>query len=195
MADANPFRIEGYQPPPVAAGEASLLSNVDLSSEFYTDAVPGGASSSSSAGAMSTGALSAPHASSFSGAAPLQPPAASGAAADSRTARLCAFLSVEYYRPYFDVDTGTVLQRLKSAVTPWNQDLFASTPESGPDMYGPFWVAVSLVFFIAGESNLNAYLAQQTGKWERDFTLLSLAATMVLVYAFVVPAVWWGVAR
>ena len=178
-----------------SSSSPSQLSNVDLSSEFFTDAdsdpsasllhssagalqPAGGTLSSATGAATSAGAL---------GPAPGQD--------ESRTARLCAFLSVDYYRPYFDVDTATVVGRIKSAATPGNQDVFASTQEAGPDLYGPFWVASALIFFIAGESNFNAYLAHSSGKWERDFTLLSLAATMIYVYVFVIPICIWVFAR
>jgi hypothetical protein len=167
------------------------LTNVDLSSEFYTDDEANNPSGSLLGGGGSASSLppqAAPQIT--SGGAML-----SDAEQPSRTARLCGFLSVEYYRPMFDVDTSTVTSRIKSSMTPWNTDVFASTPESPPDMYGPFWVATSLVFFIAGESNLNAYLAQASGKFERDFTLLSLAASMIYVYTFLVSTGMWAAAK
>ena len=174
-----------------SASAPSLLSNVDLSSEFYTDAdTPSSSLLHATSGPLqpTAGGASAPTAASST--------APAAGEETSRTSRLCAFLSIEYYRPYFDVDTAIVLGRIKAGASPWkSEDLFASTQDAQPDLYGPFWIATTLIFFIAGESNLNAYLASASGKWEPNFTLLSLAATVVYVYVFLVPAAVWAAAK
>jgi hypothetical protein len=108
--------------------------------------------------------------------------------------RLCGWFSVEYYQPYFDVSSATVLDRIKHALMPHKSDLFASTSESPPDLWGAVWISLTLIFLIGATSNLNAFLAHSSSKepWERDFRILSFASTMVFIYTFAVPLVMWG---
>lgn len=51
-----------------------------------------------------------------------------------------------YYQTYFNIDTTTVLQRMKRALLPLNVDSFFG--EETPDLYTPFWIATSLVFLL-----------------------------------------------
>ncbi|KAH9253889.1 hypothetical protein BASA81_008013 [Batrachochytrium salamandrivorans] len=110
-----------------------------------------------------------------------------GAAKSGLTAML-SFLSVDYYRPYFDVSTRAVGQRIKNALDPRSTDVFAlpvyepvaapppteggdaesQTPSAMPpsivpvaefDLFGSVWISLTLVFLIGATSNLNAYLA------------------------------------
>ncbi|KAI6126793.1 hypothetical protein F5141DRAFT_357013 [Pisolithus sp. B1] len=46
------------------------------------------------------------------------------------------FWSVEFYQPYFDVDTITVLQRCYAALLPWPSSCLSTS--SGMDLYGTF---------------------------------------------------------
>jgi len=109
-------------------------------------------------------------------------------------ARLCTWFSVEYYQPYFDVSTTVVMERIKLAASPHKNDLFGSTDSSPPDLYGAVWVPLTLVFLIGAASNLNSFLVHnsETEPWERDFRLLTFAATMTFAYAIVVPVLVWA---
>jgi hypothetical protein len=125
-----------------------------------------------------------------------------GTGATSFGSRLCGFLSIEYYRPYFDVSSQTVLNRIKGGMSPHKSDLFAVgiSPEevaSPPpaDLYGAVWIAFTLIFLIGATSNLNSYFAydsKATEPWHQDYRLLSMATTMVLIYTFVIPLIFWG---
>ncbi|CAI5971914.1 unnamed protein product, partial [Closterium sp. NIES-64] len=69
--------------------------------------------------------------------------------------------SVAFYRPFFDVDTADVAERVRDALMPFPRSSFlektALNPdiraceESGvnPDIYGPFWICTTLVFLLA----------------------------------------------
>ena len=104
---------------------------------------------------------------------------------------ICGFLSVEYYRPYFDVSTALVFERMKNGMMPNKADIFGE--ESQPDLYGVVWISLTLIFLIGATSNLNSYLAHSTSEpWERDYQLLSFAASVIFTYAFIIPIVLWG---
>jgi hypothetical protein len=79
-------------------------------------------------------------------------------------------LRLESYTQYFDVDTADVSARIKAAMTTfWKPDQFrtailgeAGTDDyKGPDLYGPLWVCMTLIFIIAVTSNLSAYMHHQ----------------------------------
>ena len=63
-----------------------------------------------------------------------------------------------------------------------------------PDLYGPFWICVTLVFSIAVSGNMANYLqAANSGKfhWRYDFHLVSYAATCIFLYAWLLPLLLW----
>ncbi|KAI6126790.1 Yip1-domain-containing protein [Pisolithus sp. B1] len=101
------------------------------------------------------------------------------------------FWSVEFYQPYFDVDTITVLQRCYTTLLPWSSS-YLSTFSGGVDLYGTFWVPTTLIlalFIIA------SYLSAPGSEYDYDFALLGLATTIVYAYAFGLPIALWLVLR
>jgi hypothetical protein len=77
----------------------------------------------------------------------LPPPAtapSSSAAGGASGARLIWTLS--FYAQFFDVDTSTVLARCWAALYP--RANFLDVLEGNPDLYGPFWIATTVVFFL-----------------------------------------------
>ena len=70
---------------------------------------------------------------------------------DTRQMPFCGCISVQYYQPYFDLDTQDVINRI------WNslffcrrQETFLDSIIQKPDAYGPFWVLIiSLLFFYS----------------------------------------------
>lgn len=69
------------------------------------------------------------------------------------------FWSPRRYRPYFDVDTSQVLDRVAhSFLGPFRPSFMAATADS-PDLYGPFWVATTLVLVTAVAGNYADYLS------------------------------------
>lgn len=79
---------------------------------------------------------------------------------------------MSFYAQFFDVDTSSVLQRCWTALYP--RANFLDVLEGNPDLYGPFWIATTVVFilFIAGTiSQWNAMAGN--GPFLYDFRLLS----------------------
>lgn len=73
-------------------------------------------------------------------------------------------------------------------------DYAADTLQNQPDLYGPFWIATSVVFsvFVCSSlaGSLAAYIAGKPHVY--DFTLLSFAVVVVYMYAFLCPALVWA---
>eukprot|EP01135_Chromosphaera_perkinsii_P004200 Nk52_evm19s271 gene=Nk52_evmTU19s271 len=167
-----------------------------------------------------------------------------------------AFLTIDYYKGYFDIDTAEVFYRLQMSFSPVDVPLLKSSPmfsavaggdfgvvsaaddeeddeggEGGEsteedaaaarinkyggnekelfitrldrhvDLYGPFWVATTLVFVLGFLGNISHYLnfdgtskAGEKGavSWEYDFALISFAASAVYVYVILTPALVWA---
>ncbi|GBF89718.1 hypothetical protein Rsub_02888 [Raphidocelis subcapitata] len=73
-----------------------------------------------------------------------------------------ALWNVRRYRAFFDVDTKDVVWRVGSSfLGPFKPDFMEVTMTS-PDLYGPFWVATTLIFVTAVAGNYAEFIA-----WER----------------------------
>ena len=85
-----------------------------------------------------------------------------------------AFWTIAYYQPLFDVDTVQVLNRVKGSLLPRPRGAFFELIAANPDLYGPFWVATTLIFAMAITGNLASYLAfvvtDAKPRWQYDFT-------------------------
>eukprot|EP00301_Raphidiophrys_heterophryoidea_P027817 c9837_g1_i1.p1 GENE.c9837_g1_i1~~c9837_g1_i1.p1 ORF type:complete len:311 (-),score=55.02 c9837_g1_i1:999-1898(-) len=101
--------------------------------------------------------------------------------------------SLLYYRPYFDVNTSQVIERLIAPLKVRNK--WSDAVGEKPDLYGPLWVATTLVFCMGVAGNVAsalAFVASTTRtEWTYDFTRVTLAATLVYGYVFVVPLMLW----
>lgn len=77
-------------------------------------------------------------------------------------------------------------------------------PGKGPDLYGPLWISMTLIFILGMTSNLSAYFHHQ--RYERsaddsevvedfdyDITHLFRAGSIVMIFCFVVPTGFWFV--
>jgi hypothetical protein len=111
------------------------------------------------------------------GSSGLPPPATSSGGSSKR------FLwTLSFYAQFFDVDTSSVLSRCWAALFP--RANFLDVLEGNPDLYGPFWIATTVVFILFLGGTISQYWA--TSKEEAfvyDFRLLSgmlfLAARLV----------------
>lgn len=106
--------------------------------------------------------------------------------------------SLGFYAQFFDVDTSTVLYRCRSALLPFlpNSAPFLDTLDGSPDLYGPFWIATTVVVILFLAGTISRKLALE-GKqhFEYDFKLLSGAAGLIYGYTLFVPAGLWGLLR
>lgn len=70
-----------------------------------------------------------------------------------------SFLSFEFYQQYFDVDTEQVQARvLNSAFPKIGSNFIRDHVQPMPDLYGPFWVVVTLVFCASICANFARYI-------------------------------------
>lgn len=65
--------------------------------------------------------------------------------------------------------------------------------EGNPDLYGPFWIATTVVVILFMTGTISQYLATE-GKqhFAYDFKLLSGAAGLVYGYTLFIPLGLWG---
>ncbi|KAI9824414.1 MAG: hypothetical protein M1832_001949 [Thelocarpon impressellum] len=102
--------------------------------------------------------------------------------------------TLSFYAQFFDVDTSTVLHRCFSAVYPRSN--FLDIMEGNPDLYGPFWIATTVVFILFLTGTISQYLHHKgEGHFEYDFKLLSGAAGLIYGYTGVIPIALWGLLK
>ncbi|CBX99117.1 similar to Yip1 domain family protein [Plenodomus lingam JN3] len=102
--------------------------------------------------------------------------------------------TLSFYAQAFDVDTAEVLRRCTATIFP--RANFLDVLEGNPDLYGPVWIATTVVVILFLTGTINQYLASQ-GKqhFAYDFRLLSGAAGLVYGYTGLVPVGLWAVLR
>lgn len=135
--------------------------------------------------------------------APMDAPGVGGNAPqgqmDAPPTGICACFSVAYYRPYFDVDTDQVKDRLLRAAMPTKNDPpFLEIIRAKPDAYGPFWIATSLLFTIAVGANVSSWLKSDgdpDSVWTYDFNVVLNAAIIIYGFLAAMPTVYWLVMR
>ncbi|MCJ8739517.1 hypothetical protein PDJAM_G00048160 [Pangasius djambal] len=106
------------------------------------------------------------------------------------------FWTFEYYQSFFNVDTVQVLNRIKGSLIPLpGRNFVKHHIRSNPDLYGPFWICVSLVFSVAISGNLSTFLSQLGDPhyhYRPQFHRVTIAALAVFLYAWLVPLGVWG---
>lgn len=80
-----------------------------------------------------------------------------------------------------------------ASVIPRRNDFLTSKIKLKPDLYGPFWISVTLIFTVAISGNVSNYLqhANTQYHWKYDFHLVSYAATAIVLYISLVPLLFW----
>ena len=110
-----------------------------------------------------------------------------------RPTGLCGCLTVQYYQPYFDVDTEDVKERLVRSLQGYKFHDFVSFTDMKPDLYGPFWLCTTLIFTIGATANFASYLSftptVDKPRWNYDFTLLTGAAAVIYGFSAGIPGV------
>lgn len=66
-----------------------------------------------------------------------------------------------------------------------------------PDLYGPFWIATTVIFVFFVTSSVAKSVAARYNNEQNytDFTVLSFAVGTVYIYAFAVPLLVWGATK
>ncbi|XAR52586.1 hypothetical protein NMG60_11020732 [Bertholletia excelsa] len=98
--------------------------------------------------------------------------------------------SIAYYKPYFDVDTSDVLERIKDSLFPFKGSFYEKTVDN-PDLYGPFWICSTLIFVAATIGTFVTYVTHKLQKkeWNYDINLVTWSAGLFYGYVTVVPLV------
>ncbi|EEQ30652.1 hypothetical protein McanMca71_000655 [Microsporum canis] len=129
-----------------------------------------------------------PDSSSFLGGSSRQTGPPGSAAANAK------IWSIAYYNRYFDVDTSEVFRRCVATLYPRSN--FLDVLDGNPDLYGPFWIATTVVVILFLTGTVSQYLARRGDHhFEYDFRLLSGAAGLIYGYTFVLPVALWGALR
>ncbi|KYN00668.1 PREDICTED: protein YIPF1 [Cyphomyrmex costatus] len=105
------------------------------------------------------------------------------------------FWTIEYYQKFFNVNTNDILEKLKRSMIPHRSDYLLTHIKPNPDLYGPFWISVTLVFAIAISENMVNYLQTASSNkyhWRYNFHIVTYAATIIFLYAWIVPLGLWG---
>ncbi|ODH50141.1 hypothetical protein GX48_03697 [Paracoccidioides brasiliensis] len=101
------------------------------------------------------------------------------------------FWTLTYYSQFFDVDTSDVLHRCTATLYPRTN--FLDVLDGNPDLYGPFWIATTVVVVLFLTGTVSQYLARSGREhFEYDFRLLSGAAGLIYGYTGIVPIALWG---
>ena len=102
--------------------------------------------------------------------------------------------SLNFYAHFFDVDTTEVLNRCLAALYPRRP--FLDVLDGNPDLYGPFWIATTVIFILFLSGTISQYLGEQGGNQFRyNIRLLSGALGLIYGYTFVVPVGLWAVLK
>ncbi|XP_068643853.1 uncharacterized protein [Aristolochia californica] len=102
--------------------------------------------------------------------------------------------SISSYKPYFNVDTDVVLDRIKSSLYPLNASFFSKIDEN-PDLYGPLWISTTLIFMFTALGNCATYfMDKRTDKsttWTFDVSKINVAAGVSYGYVGAVPVAYY----
>ena len=87
-----------------------------------------------------------------------------------------------------------MLRRCQNALYPRSN--FLDVLDGNPDLYGPFWIATTVVVILFMTGTISSYLARTGEKhFAYNFRLLSGAAGLIYGYTGVIPVALWGVLR
>lgn len=109
-----------------------------------------------------------------------------------------SFWTFEYYQTFFDVDSKQVLDRILWSMYPNpNVNYLQMKIRPNPDLYGPFWICMTLVFSVAVAGNLANYLYSQSTSsssyvWKYDFHKVTLASAAIFAYWWLMPTMLYG---
>lgn len=87
--------------------------------------------------------------------------------------------TIGFYAQFFDVDTSAVLARCWATLFP--RVNFLDVLEGNPDLYGPFWIATTVVLILFLGGTISDYRSTEQGtQFAYNFKLLSGLSPMSL---------------
>ncbi|MQM10319.1 hypothetical protein Taro_043211, partial [Colocasia esculenta] len=92
------------------------------------------------------------------------------------------------YKPYFDVDTSDVMERIREAFFPFKGS-FTEKTTNNPDLYGTFWICTTLIFVAVAIGTFVTYLAHKwhEKEWDYDIKLVTWSISLFYGYVTIVP--------
>lgn len=118
---------------------------------------------------------------------------AAKSSSESASVSTASMWTLDYYRTFFDVSTSLVLKRIGKSLVP-GKTLYEEGEQA--DLYGPFWVATTLVVILAIMGNFASYLhwipEKESDIWRSDFEKVTLAATTFYTAGVLLPLAMWG---
>lgn len=110
-------------------------------------------------------------------------------------------LSMDAYKAYFDIDADDIVKRFRGVFLHfYKPEHFRNnvmgpmkTNElKGPDLYGPFWITTTLIFFIGVTANMHNYVHRNdVDEFDYDINHLLHAASVLFSFAFLLPTILW----
>ncbi|KAK7337795.1 hypothetical protein VNO77_18382 [Canavalia gladiata] len=96
--------------------------------------------------------------------------------------------TVAAYKPYFDIDTSDVIERIIDSLFPF-RGTFNEKTATNPDLYGPFWICTTLIFVAASIGTFVTYIAHKlkSQEWNYDINLVTWSAGLFYGYVTIVP--------
>lgn len=101
-----------------------------------------------------------------------------------------SILTLEYYQSYFDVSTSEVVERVLAGMVPLRSRLVDKL-HPHPDLYGPFWITVTLILVTAISGNIANVWEKKTA-WEFHFHEVTVIGCSVYAYTWLVPFLLWS---
>ncbi|CAG9333680.1 unnamed protein product [Blepharisma stoltei] len=96
---------------------------------------------------------------------------------------------IGYYRPFFDVDTALVVDRVKKSLLPFNTAPFFD--DKSPDLYGSVWIAATLIFLLCAFGYIETYFETHKVGYHITYILTGcitvygiLAVIPIAIYCF-----------
>merc|ERR1712032_42548 len=106
----------------------------------------------------------------------------------SMASRYGFFCFPSYWKPYFDVESDIILERVRAAALPIFDNL-GEHVDGRPDLYGPVWTLITLCFSLTALGQFSTYI--QRG-WSRsksfDFTTFEKSVGVCFGTWLVAPA-------
>ncbi|OHT04193.1 Yip1 domain family, member 1 [Tritrichomonas foetus] len=94
------------------------------------------------------------------------------------------------FTKYFNITTDEVLDRIVVSLIP-NKANFLTRIESNPDLYGPFWITITVSFLCFSLGNIS-HMFRYGGNYVYYFGSLVSAATLLSLFVFAFPfAIWF----
>eukprot|EP00771_Trimastix_marina_P000995 gnl/Trimastix_PCT/2036.p1 GENE.gnl/Trimastix_PCT/2036~~gnl/Trimastix_PCT/2036.p1 ORF type:complete len:268 (+),score=48.21 gnl/Trimastix_PCT/2036:616-1419(+) len=108
--------------------------------------------------------------------------------------------TLSFWQRFFNVDTTTILKRIAVSAIPYRPVLRQHIQASAyPDLYGPFWIITSLIFFMGMTGNIAAWTAFRPipahPAWHYDFTKITFATFLLYPYSLLLPLAIWASIR